>query len=237
MMNQQTALITGASRGFGRAVAGELVGRGWSVVGLVRTRADADDFTATLAPRGTGIVGDVADPALPCTLQQHLPLILSHVDLLVNNAGIVGSGKSVANLDLDEMARLMEVHCYGPIRCIQGCLELLRRSPNPTIVNVSSRLGSVSKVASGAFDEVGVSYSMRVSKAAQNMLSAAISRELVPQGFRVLAVHPGLVATPMGNPGAALSPQEAAHQFVEWVLADVGPSSGFFEPGKGVLSW
>lgn len=102
---------------------------------------------------------------------------------------------------------------------------------------MSSRLASVAHVADGVFDELNVSYAMRISKAAQNMLSAALIRELGPLGIRVLAVHPGQITTRMANRDAAMSPEDAAHRFVDWLLADGGPSAGFFEPEQGSISW
>jgi NAD(P)-dependent dehydrogenase (short-subunit alcohol dehydrogenase family) len=181
--------------------------------------------------------GDVTNRELPEVLKRDLPKAVTHLDLLVNNAGVSGRTSKIADLDMEELMHLMDVHCYGPIRCIQGCLDLLHRAPRPTIVNVSSRLGSVARVATGSFDELNVSYAMRISKAAQNMLSAALIRELGPLGVRVLAVHPGQVTTRMASRDALMSPEDAARRFVDWLLADGGPSAGFFEPEQGSVSW
>jgi len=236
-MSEQTALITGAAQGFGRAVAAELVARRWRVLGLVRQASDVTALGQAGTPGLTWMYGDVTSRELPEVLKRELPKAVTHLDLLVNNAGVSGRTSKIADVGIDEMMHLMDVHCYGPVRCIQGCLDLLRRAPRPTIVNVSSRLGSVERVATGGFDELNVSYAMRISKAAQNMLSAALIRELGPLGVRVLAVHPGQVTTRMASRDADMSPEDAARRFVDWLLADGSPSAGFFEPEQGSISW
>ena len=109
------------------------------------------------------------------------------------------------------------MHCCGAIRCLQAVLPYLRKAEAATIVNVNSRLGSISNVSSGKFDHITVSYGMRIAKAAQNMLSASLYREIKNTGISVFSVHPGRILTRMGSLDADTLPEEAAIRFISWL--------------------
>ena len=111
----------------------------------------------------------------------------------------------------------MRVHVHGPIVCTQAALPWLRRAPLGTIVNVTSRLGSIARVAAGAYDHLTISYAMRLSKAAQNMLTACLHRELMSEGIAIYAVHPGRLRTRMGSADADIDAGEAATRLLEWL--------------------
>src|SRR5579871_3842068 len=133
-----TAIITGASRGFGRAVAADLIAAGWDVV------LDGRDGPALLAAahllgaRAHPIVGDVTDPV-------HRALLVDAarerggLDLLVNNASDLGPSPlpRLASVPLDALARLFETNVVAPLALIQGSLGLLAASSG-AVVNVTS---------------------------------------------------------------------------------------------------
>ena len=103
-------------------------------------------------------------------------------------------------------------------------------------MNVSSRVGSIHKVSSGDLDHLPLSYSIRMAKAAQNMLSASIYRELRGIGIAVFAIHPGRIRTRLGSPDADLTAEQAAKIFVGW-LPKIRQKRdfGYFEAGAGEL--
>lgn len=132
----------------------------------------------------------------------------------------------------------MEVHCYATLRCAKFCWPLLSRAKDAAIVNITSRLGSISAVASGEYDHLDISYSMRISKAAQNMLSACLHREALRDEISVLAVHPGRMQTKMGNPDADLTAEEAAERFFRWLPGVLANGKyEFLEPESPELDW
>lgn len=207
-----TALITGAGTGFGLAVATALSARGTTVVGLVRRAESA----GAVAGRATVLVGDVTDPATERVIAAGIGPSL---DLLLNNAGRMTAGARLAEVDPAGVLELVDLHCNGALRCTRAALPALRASGRATVVNVSSRLGSLGRVAEGSYDELRVSYAMRISKAALNMATACLARELAADGIAVHAVHPGRIRTAMASADADLEPEDAAARFLAWLDA------------------
>lgn len=214
-----SVLITGAGRGLGQALVHEFAGRSFRVFALVRSRKAAN----ALQTEGNGnihpIVGDITENGLPQAVENALRPHGESLDMLINNAGISGSLWSIEQQPEEEVARLFETHCVGALRCTRAVLPFLRSAGEPLVVNVSSRLGSVSRVTAGVFDDGSFSYSYRIAKAAQNMLTACLHRELHEQGIKICAVHPGRIRTESAAPGACLTPVQAAQRLVEWALA------------------
>jgi NAD(P)-dependent dehydrogenase (short-subunit alcohol dehydrogenase family) len=121
----------------------------------------------------------------------------------------------------------METNLYGAWRTALTFLPLLRRSPHPRLVNVSSGGGSISEMGAGT-----PAYS--VSKAALNALTRILAAELRADGVLVNAVCPGWVATDMGGPGGRPVRDGAASVVWAVLLDDGGPTGGFFRDGRPV---
>jgi NAD(P)-dependent dehydrogenase (short-subunit alcohol dehydrogenase family) len=114
----------------------------------------------------------------------------------------------------------------------------LRKSSNPRIINLSSRLGSLSKMSSGEFAKGKFSYSYRIAKAAQNMLTLCLDQELEDIPIFVAAIHPGKLQTSMGAYDADMSPGDAATSIYSWLINSKQDISGkFFEPLVTEISW
>lgn len=203
-MNQKAILITGAGKGLGLAVTNCFLANGWIVYGLVRTGEDA----LTLEKAGTvAIISDVTKDSV----QDDIRKAVSHeLSIIINNAGVVGCGNSLNNTEASDLIKLFDVHCLGALRICQSAISMLSKSG--LILNISSRLGSITRTASGEFDDISCSYSYRVAKAAQNMLTQVISREYKDTGIRVCAVHPGILKTRTGPEDADNTPEEAAEK-------------------------
>lgn len=218
-------VITGAARGLGRALTGELAGRGWSVVACVRTPADG------FPPGVRVVVQDVREP-VPGGLLGDDP-----VDVLVNNAGIGAVSARLGEVDPAGILDATDVNVAGPLRLTQAVLPNLLAAPDPLIVNVTSRLGSVADQAAGRYAGFGTSYAYRVSKAAQNMLTVALADELAGR-VRCWAVHPGVIATGMGRPEAATSPAEAARRLADLLASPETASPRYVSLPDGTdIAW
>ena len=225
---QRTLVVTGVSRGLGRELALALAAAGWDVVGT--SRSPAGDS----APRHRHVVGDVDDPGTARAVLDALggrPL-----DLLVNNA-VAGSAQSrLVDIDPDEVARSMAVNVGGPLRMAQALLPALLDAERPLILNVSSRLGSMTRQARGDFHGSGTSYAYRISKAALNMLTICLADELGPR-VRCWAVHPGVLGTPETRPGATNTTAGAADQLLDLVgSGDMRPLR-FCSLGEDDMPW
>ncbi len=160
------ALVTGGSRGLGRALTRGLIDRGWAVVIDART---AEDLAGVAGPGVVTVAGDVADADHRRRLVE-AAAALGGLDLLVNNASVLGPSPQprLAEYPLGELRRVYEVNTVAPLGLVQVALPLLRRSPDGRIVNVTS------DAAVEAYDGWGGYGS---SKAALDQLSAVLAVE------------------------------------------------------------
>jgi NAD(P)-dependent dehydrogenase (short-subunit alcohol dehydrogenase family) len=224
------AVVTGASRGLGRAIVDELSAAGWAVVAVTRENVSNSAWPDNVNVVAADIGQDAAVPALLSVLGEQ-PL-----DLIVNNAAVGAPRVGIDSAQADEMLNAMNVNVVGPFRVIKGLLPNLRRAPHPMIVNISSRLASLSAQARGDFVQIDSSYAYRVSKAAQNMLTIAVANELAGQ-VRCCAVHPGALMTDMALADASKPPQQAARELLELVDSPRDESPSFNSLGAADLEW
>ncbi len=211
------------------AIALDLAANGWSVISLVR---DAGQISVD-HPRIVFIEHDVRD-TVPDRL---LDLVADRaVDLLVNNAGQGAPAGGIQDTDPLLVLDSVDTVVVGPMRLVAALLPALRLGANPCIVNVSSRLGSLSAQARGDFAGFTTSYAYKIAKAAQNMLTIALAQEL-GSGIRCVAVHPGSLQTRMGREGASKSPALAARQLRELVEGPSATSPSFVSLGEATLDW
>ncbi|WP_328846559.1 SDR family NAD(P)-dependent oxidoreductase [Streptomyces sp. NBC_00258] len=182
------AIITGASKGLGRALAEALAERGWDLVLDARTAGVLHETAAAVAKYGTrveALPGDVTDGAHRAGLVA-AARELGGVDLLVNNASALGA-EPLVRLDalaLDGLRRALEVNVVAALGLIQEALPLLRESPKGAVIDVSS------DAAAEAYETWG---GYGASKAALDHLSAVLGEE--EPGLRVWAVDPGDMGT------------------------------------------
>jgi len=235
-MKEPNILITGVGRGFGLELTREYCRLGWRVFGVLRNKLQRKQMLSEFGEKFVPIVVDLRNDAAVTIISQCLQEKAKSLSILINNAGIVGTGHHIEETSCNEIQELFNVHCCGAIRCLQAALPALRKSERATIVNVSSRLGSISKVSSGNFDHIQPSYGMRMVKSALNMFSASLHRELKEAGIAVFAVHPGAIRTRMGSRDANLSAKQAAKRFVTW-LPKIRQEQdfGYFEAGADDL--
>ena len=237
----RTALVTGANRGIGRAIAEALASLGATV--LVGARDLAAATTVVEAIRNQGGVADpiVVDVADQASVAAAAALVdQGGFDILVNNAAIKlehhPSPPSLATLA--DVRETLEVNVVGTIGMIQAMLPTLLRSDRPRIVNLSSGLGSLTYATTPGSryqERPLVSYS--TSKAAVNMVTVLFANEFRDTPLRVNAVDPGPVNTPMTQGRATRTPIDGAKPVVDAVLiANDGPTGCFFDE-RGVVPW
>jgi NAD(P)-dependent dehydrogenase (short-subunit alcohol dehydrogenase family) len=226
-------LITGASRGLGQALVACYQARGWQTLALVRTEADAAALRQAW-PACHAIVADIAGDDAAAIVAA-----AGQLDLLINNAGNVSSGLRIDEVVVGDVGALLEVHCMGALRCVQAALPGLRAAGGAKIVNVTSRLGSMGRGATGEFAHLPVGYAYRIAKAAQNMLTMCLGQDPSMRGISVYGLHPGKVATAIAAPDAVLSPRAAADRMAAWIeAADATMSGRCFDLDLGVeLPW
>jgi NAD(P)-dependent dehydrogenase (short-subunit alcohol dehydrogenase family) len=230
------ALVSGAAKGIGFEIVRGLAKRGFTVFLGARDRAKGHGAADTLAAEGDVrfLRLDVTDEASIGEAVRAIGHTARRLDVLVNNAGVLlDEGENVANVETAVLRATLETNVLGSFALTRGCLPLLRESPHPRIVNVSSTAGSLTEMVAaldGGDDFLAPSY--RVSKAALNALTLVLARDLRPDRVLVNACCPGWVRTDMGGPNAPLSPAEGAvTPLFLATLPDDGPTGGFFADG------
>jgi NAD(P)-dependent dehydrogenase (short-subunit alcohol dehydrogenase family) len=230
----KVVLITGGSRGIGRAAVLLCAARGWSIgVNYATNRSAADETVARAQAAGgqaIAIQGDVCEEADVIALFDATVRAFGPIDGFVNNAGVVAPGSALADMDIARMKRVFDTNVLGAYLCAREAARRMstkRGGRGGSIVNVSSaaaRLGSPNEYV----DYAG-------SKGAIDTLTIGLAKELGPEGVRVNAVRPGLIDTeihasggkpdraaqlgslaPLGRPGTA---NEVAESIV-WLLSD-----------------
>ena len=210
-------LVTGANRGLGLGFVKQLQAKGYEVIGTARSPGKAVELKATGA-RVEQL--DVTSQASVEALANRLKGV--PIDMLINNAGMLNrSDSSLATLDFKVMERTFQVNSLGPLRVTQALLPNLQAGGKKTIVNITSRLGSIELSTGGL-------YSYRTSKTALNQINKIISAELAPQGFTSVVIHPGWVQTDMGGAGASLTIPESISGMLKTIEQLTTESTGKF---------
>jgi len=199
-------VVTGASTGFGAAIARHLAGRGFRVFGTVRR---AEDEVALARDGVTVVRMDVTDTASIARAREQVERALTGAPLegLVNNAGIPAAGP-LELFPLDELRRVLEVNLVGALAVTQAFLPLLKASRG-RIVNISSIAGR------GALPFMGP---YAASKFALEAISDSLRRELLPFGVRVIVIEPGSFKTAIWSKVEAMDVRRYAGTPYESVL-------------------
>ncbi|MCK0093945.1 SDR family NAD(P)-dependent oxidoreductase [Yoonia sp. F2084L] len=210
------ALVTGANRGIGKAIAAALVREGLQVVVGARDLSAGQETAAEIGAEAVHL--DLTDP-------DACDHAIKDVTVLVNNAGVLWDGNVFD--DMDRFETTMDVSLHGPFSLIRAALPAMKAAKYGRIVNVSSEWGSFAQGLGG-----GGAYG--IGKAAMNALTVIADRD-TSDFIKINAMCPGWVQTRMGGAGATRTPQEAADTAV-WLatLPENGPSGGFFRDRKPV---
>jgi NAD(P)-dependent dehydrogenase (short-subunit alcohol dehydrogenase family) len=220
-------LVTGANRGIGLEICRQLGRKGLHV--LVTSRREDKGLAACEELRADGAKVsfqplDVTSPESITALREHVERDFGRLDALVNNAAIsLERGIFALDVDMDTVHRILETNLLGPWRLCQTFVPMMKQAGYGRIVNVSSGVGSFSRLAAGY-------PSYRISKVGLNALTCILADELKETNILVNSMTPGWVRTHMGGAQAPRSAEEGAEAAV-WLatLPDGGPTGKFFK--------
>jgi NAD(P)-dependent dehydrogenase (short-subunit alcohol dehydrogenase family) len=232
------ALVTGANKGIGFAVARRLGLLGGTIYLGARDAARGESAEQALRTEGIDahlLVLDVTDDASVALAAKRLADEVDHLDVLVNNAGVAGPEVVPSETPVAEVRTTYETNVFGVVRVTNAVLPLLRRSPAGRIVNISSVLGSLAHGAA-KHDPTGVFppgvfptlLAYNTSKSALNAVTVTYANELRDTAILVNAADPGFVATDInGHRGRLTTEQGARIPVLLATLGDDGPTGTF----------
>jgi len=194
-LSGRVAIVTGASRGIGRAAAESLLKAGCNVVLNARASNEASASFAELEEaypdRVTTVYGSVAESATASALAQSAMSRHKRLDILVNNAGILRD-KLIGMISDAEIEELFDVNVIGLIKITQLAARLMARRKSGSIINISSIVGRRGNSGQTVYS---------ATKSAVIGATFSAAKELAPMNIRVNAVAPGLIATEIHEPG------------------------------------
>lgn len=213
-MSQKSILITGANRGIGLEFCKQFAQAGWQIIACSRHPQAPELVELAHAHNAVQVVElDLNDlQACEKTLTQ---LEMSSIDIVINNAGTSGQSDQslLTHYDVDNAHQLFQVNSIAPVKVVEYLLPKLKQGETKTIVNITSRMGSIED------NDSGKSYAYRSSKAALNALMKSVQIDLADQGFKVLLLHPGWVQTDMGGKHAQITPEESVKGMMKLILS------------------
>lgn len=241
MTTSRVALVTGGNKGIGLETCRQLAGKGYTVLLAAREASRGEAAAKSLAGAGRDvrfIQLDVTSGESITKAALEIERQFGRLDVLINNAGVFpekppGAPSTVSQQVLRET---FETNFFGLIAVTQAMLPLVRKSDAGRIVNLTSILGSLSEHSDPKSQIYGMmTSSYNASKAALNMYTVNLARELKDTPIKVNAAHPGWVKTDMGGPGAPLEVPEGAETSV-WLatLPADGPTGGYFHRGNSI---
>src|SRR6266568_4646692 len=196
MLSGKIALVTGASRGLGRAIALRLSGNGAAVALNYRERAaEAEALAAEITSRGgkaIAVQANVGDGGQVRSMVERVARELGPVDILINNAGVARRG-DLADFDWTQMEGMRNTNVDGVVNATRAVVDGMKQRKSGRIVNLTSIAGFGTAMAGTTF--------YAATKAAVSVLTRRFAMDLGPHGVTVNAVAPGFILTDMARDG------------------------------------
>ena len=212
-----TIMITGASRGLGLEFARQFYNEECRVIATCRSPKDANELNA---------IGDIDVHALDVTDDKSVTTLADklrgeNIDILINNAGVIGQRDGFGRIDYDIWAKTMDTNVFGPMRVAEAFRDNVMNSEKKQMIFITSRMGSITEAVPNA-------YVYRSSKAALNMAVKCLSAELGEQGLIAVLFHPGHVQTDMGGQAAPVTPSKSIEGMKNQIVALTRDDNGRF---------
>ena len=244
----KTVFITGANKSIGFETARQLLQLGYYVYLGSRDIKKGQQAVSQLHAEGLNQVEpveiDVDQPESIKAAREVLGRKMKVLDVLINNAGIGGNiPQPPLETDISIFKQVFETNFFGVIEVTQAFIDLLRQSPEPRIVNVTSGLGSLTLQNDPSWKHFVVKPASYVpSKAALNAYTIVLAYNLRDTPFKINAVDPGYTATDFNNhTGPGTVPDAAARVVKAAVLGPDGPTGQFYSddnaPETGISPW
>jgi NAD(P)-dependent dehydrogenase (short-subunit alcohol dehydrogenase family) len=244
----KSALVTGANKSIGYEVARQLAQKGIYVYLGTRNLENGLEAVNKLKAEGLNNVEaiqlDITNDESVKNARAEIGKKILVLDILINNAGIYGGYPQKAlNVTIDQFKATYDSNVFGVVRVTQAFIDLLKKSAEPRIVNVSSSQGSITLHSDPSYkyyDYKGAVYLS--SKSAMNMYTVVLAYELKDSNFKVNAVCPGYTKTDFNGHRGPGTVENAGKRIFKYALIDKdGPTGKFFSeennPETGEIPW
>lgn len=239
----KTVFITGANKGIGFETAKQMAQLGYFVYLGSRDKTRGLDAVKKLNDQSFSNVGlieiDITDIDSIKKARHELENKIDALDVLINNAGISGGhSQNISSVDIENLRILFETNFFGAVQTTQQFINLLRKSMNPVIVNVSSGLGSLSIHSNSKNPNYKIYDAYSCSKTALNAFTVMLANELKESNFKINSVSPGYTATDLNNFKGTQTVEHGAKIIVKYAALDKdGPTGKFFYQDEGEIPW
>ncbi len=241
-------LITGANKSIGFETARQLLQQGYYVYLGSRNAENGQEAVEKLKAEGLNEVEvvqiDVSDAGSVKNARAEIGKKTDLLDVLINNAGISGAMPQTATgTDIAVFRQVFDTNVFGVVLVTQAFMDLLQKSPQPRIVNLTSGLGSLTLHNDPTWKYYAVKAAVyNSSKAALNMYTITLAYELRDTPFKVNVVDPGYTATDFNNHSGPGSVEDAGKRVVKCAMIDAGGATGTFfsddnAPETGISPW
>jgi NAD(P)-dependent dehydrogenase (short-subunit alcohol dehydrogenase family) len=234
MAGKRQALVTGANKGIGFAIAKGLGEAGMSVWMGARDAARGQEAVQKLLDRGLDVRLLEIDVVDDVSVQRAADTIATEsgaLHALVNNAGIIRDRtRPPSQARMEDIKATFDVNLYGPIRVTQAFVPLLKAAGDARVVMMGSGVGSLTLITDPTSIYSSVNFlDYTTSKVALSAVTVAFAKELEPFGIKVNVVEPGNVRTDLNDNEGMLTPDEGAATVIKMAtINDDGPTGGFF---------
>ncbi len=224
------ALVTGANKGIGFEIVKQLAERDFKVILTARNNERGEEARKKI--NSDNVVFhrlDMNDADSFEKIAAYIETDFGHLDVLINNAGIMSQRNGFDQASLENIRTVMETNLFGPIALTQALLALIKKSSDGRIINISSGMGALNDAGSGYAG-------YRLSKVSLNGFSAFLARDLSGTKIKVNTMCPGWVRTDMGGSNASRSVDKGAETAV-WLATASEIPNGKFLRDKRVIDW
>ena len=238
----KTVLITGANQGIGFETAKQLAELGYYV--YLGSRDTSKGFEATEKLKASGlnnvdcIAIDVTNIASIMSARKTLESKTPRLDILINNAGIAGKQpQNISVVNMENLREVFETNFYGAVQTTQQFIDLLKKSDEPRIINVSSPIGSLSFQSSSQSPDIRIYDAYSSSKTALNAFTVLLSKEFQNTNFKIISVEPGYTATNLNDYQGTQTAAQGASIIVKFATLPEVPTGKFFDRNGDEMAW
>ncbi|PZF71871.1 SDR family oxidoreductase [Taibaiella soli] len=238
----KTVLITGANKGIGFETARQMAALGYFV--YIGCRDLSKGLEAVRQLNATGLANidciqiDTTDISSVQAARRILDSKSGRLDILINNAGIAGDQpQHISTGSIDNLRNVFETNFFGAVQTTTAFIDLLRQSPEPRIVNVSSQLASLSFHTNSQNPNHRIYDAYSCSKTALNAFTVMLAKEYADTNFKINSVEPGYTATDLNGFKGLQTPAQAAEVIVKYATIDDAGATGKYFNKEGEMAW